>query len=123
MTTVEVMMEIASWSTADVVPRRHFEYWNDLVAKVLCCVSVAQPLGHNFDATNSTRRITREPMPAYKCRRKSIMAALTSGARSCSVQCPQPGSVIVGRTFGTRVDCWAMNCSFTATTKSRVPAM
>jgi hypothetical protein len=37
------------------------------------------------------------------------MAALTSGARSCSVQCPQPGSIIVGRTLGTIADCSVMN--------------
>jgi AraC family transcriptional activator of tynA and feaB len=49
------MMEIASWSTADVEPRRRFEYWNSLVAKAVCGVNVAQPSGHDFDATISTR--------------------------------------------------------------------
>ena len=28
-------MEIVSWSTADVEPRRRFEYWNDLVSKAV----------------------------------------------------------------------------------------
>ena len=34
---------------------------------------------------------------AYNCLRNSIMAVLTSGARSCWVQCPQPGKMIVRR--------------------------
>ena len=37
------------------------------------------------------------------------MAALTSGARSCWVQWPQPGSMIAGRSLGTIADCFAMN--------------
>jgi hypothetical protein len=49
------MMEIVSWSTADVEPRRRFEYWHDLVGKAVCGVNVAQPSGHDFDATISTR--------------------------------------------------------------------
>jgi AraC family transcriptional regulator, positive regulator of tynA and feaB len=53
--TVEVMMELVSWSTADVEPRRRFEYWHDLVAKAVCGVNVAQPSGHDFAATISTR--------------------------------------------------------------------
>ena len=50
-------MEIASWSTTDVEPRRRFEYWNDVVAKAVCGVNVAQPSGQEFDATISTRRL------------------------------------------------------------------
>src|ERR1700736_6784576 len=60
---------------------------------------------------------------AYKLRRKSIMAALTSGARSCWVQCPQPGSIIGGRSLGTSADCFAMYGEKAAATKSRSPAM
>jgi hypothetical protein len=41
---------------------------------------------------------------AYKRRRKSIMAALTSDARSCWVQWPQPGSRIVSCSLGTKLD-------------------
>ena len=52
-----VMMEIASCSTAEVEPRRRFEYWNDLIAKAICGVNVAQPSVHDFDATISTRRL------------------------------------------------------------------
>ena len=37
------------------------------------------------------------------------MAALTSGARSCSVQWPQPASMIGGRSLGTSADYVAMN--------------
>jgi AraC-like DNA-binding protein len=51
------MMEITSWSTADVEPRRRFEYWNDLVAKAVCGVNAAGPSGRDFDATISTRRV------------------------------------------------------------------
>jgi AraC-like DNA-binding protein len=51
------MMEIASWSTAEVEPRRRFEYWNDLVAKAVCGVNAAQPSRHDFDATISIRRL------------------------------------------------------------------
>jgi hypothetical protein len=54
---VEVMMETASWFTAEVEPRRRFEYWNDLVAKAVCGVNVALPSDHDFDATISTRRL------------------------------------------------------------------
>jgi hypothetical protein len=32
------------------------------------------------------------------------MAALTCSARSCSVQCPQPGSMIADRSLGTIAD-------------------
>jgi hypothetical protein len=60
---------------------------------------------------------------AYKHRRNSIMAALTSGARSCWVQCPQPGSLIACRSFGTIADCFVINWEKTAATKSRSPAM
>jgi hypothetical protein len=59
----------------------------------------------------------------YKLRRKSIMAALTSGARSCSVQWPQPGSMIAGRSLGTIADCLVMNWAKIRATKSRSPAM
>ena len=41
--TVEVMMEIAPPPTAVVEPRRHFEYWNDLVSKAVCGMHVIQP--------------------------------------------------------------------------------
>jgi AraC-like DNA-binding protein len=51
------MMEIGSWSTAEVEPRRRFEYWNDLVAKAVCGVNAAQPSRHDFDATISIRRL------------------------------------------------------------------
>src|SRR6202043_2238463 len=51
---------------------------------------------------------------AYKLRRKSIMAALPSGARSCSVQGPQPGSMIAGRSWGAIADCVAINWELTA---------
>src|SRR5712691_11250863 len=40
----------------------------------------------------------------YKPRRKSIMAAPTSGARSCSVQWPQPGSQPADRRINWRSD-------------------
>jgi hypothetical protein len=46
----------------------------------------------------------------YKLRRNSIMAALTSGARSCSVQWPQPASTIGGRSSGTNAACLAIAC-------------
>jgi hypothetical protein len=51
------MMEIGSSSTADVEPRRRFEYWNDLVAKAVFGVNAAQTSRHDFDATISTRRL------------------------------------------------------------------
>src|SRR5882724_885234 len=57
---------------------------------------------------SSGRRVTGTCDRAYKLRRKSIIAALTSDARSCWVQCPQPASVIAGRSFGTSADCLAM---------------
>ena len=50
-------MEMASWSTAEVEPRRRFEYWCDVVAGAGCGVSAAQPSGHDFDATISIRRL------------------------------------------------------------------
>lgn len=50
-------MEITFWSTRDVEPSRRFEYWNDLVAKAVCGVNVAEPSGHDFEATISTRRL------------------------------------------------------------------
>jgi maleylacetate reductase len=51
------------------------------------------------------------------------MAALTSGARCCSVQWPQPGSMIAGRSLGTIADCLATDTALTATMASRSPAM
>jgi hypothetical protein len=50
-------MEMASWSTADVEPRRRFEYWCDVVAGTGGGVNAAQPSGHDFDATISIRRL------------------------------------------------------------------
>ena len=48
------------------------------------------------------RRATHErPPAAYRLFRNSMIAALTSRGRSCCVQWPQPGSMIVRRRFGT----------------------
>src|SRR5580692_8174304 len=77
--------------------------------------------GHLGNPLLAFRLLSR--LPAYKLRRKSIIAALTSGARSCWVQCPQPGSMIGGRSFGTSADCFAMSWEKTVATKSRSPAM
>jgi hypothetical protein len=71
----------------------------------------------------SRARVCLRSLFAYKLRRKSIMAALTSGARSCSVQWPQPGSRIAGRSLGTIVNCPAIDREKAAATKSRSPAM
>jgi hypothetical protein len=62
----------------------------------------------DFTVRLAASRLLRS-VPAYKLRKKSIMAALTSGARSCSVQWPQPGSMIAGRSLGTIADCSAMD--------------
>jgi len=67
--------------------------------------------------------VTSTRNSGYKLRRKSITAALTSGARSCWVQWPQPGSMIAGRSLGTIADCMAINWELTAATKSRSPAI
>ena len=67
----------------------------------------------------------RKVNPAHNCRKKSIMAALTSDARSCWVQWPQPGSMNLPRSRGTSFAKLAMTRSmpWNPTTKSRSPAM
>ena len=59
----------------------------------------------------------------YRRRRKSIIAVLTSPARSCWVQWPQPGSMIVPRSWGTKFDRLGMSWSMpgNANTGSRSP--
>ena len=53
------------------------------------------------------------------------MAALTSEARSCWVQWPQPGSMIVPRSWGSDFASLGMSWSIPrkATTRSQSPAM
>jgi len=60
----------------------------------------------------------------YSPRRKAIMAALTSSGRSCWVQWPQPGSMMVLVSLGTTLDSLAMRSAAprNATTRSRSPA-
>jgi hypothetical protein len=56
--------------------------------------------------------------------RNSSIASFTSRARSCCVQCPHPGNMIVRRSRGTNVERFAMSCSMPGnrTTRSRSPA-
>lgn len=53
-------------------------------------------------------RFSELTQPNYSCRRKPIMASLTSRARSCWVQWPQPGSIRVPRSCGTKCARLAM---------------
>src|SRR5271166_126693 len=61
----------------------------------------------------------------YIRRKKSIIAALTSSGRSCWVQCPQPGRMIVPRSWGTNRDRLGTSRSMPrkAMTRSRSPTM
>jgi len=62
--------------------------------------------------------------PQDRPRRNSIIAALTSPARSCWVQWPQPGSMIVPRRSGTNLGRprRSLSTARKATTISRSPA-
>jgi hypothetical protein len=51
----------------------------------------------------------------YSRLRKSIMAVLTSGGRSCWLQCPQPGRMIVRRSWGTNFTILGIRWRMTAT--------
>jgi len=75
-------------------------------------------------------RARRVSMTDYRAgfqrlRRKSIIAALTSGARSCWVQWPQPGRIIVRRSSGTNFTISPMRWRTPgkSSTTSRSPAM
>src|SRR6516165_10111648 len=65
------------------------------------------------------------PPSLQRCRKKLIIAALTSSARSCWVQWPQPGSMIVPRSCGTKFARLGISFSIPgkATTRSRSPAI
>ena len=81
-------MEIGSWFTAEVEPRRRFEYWNDLVAKAVCGVNAAQPSRLDFDATISTRRLhdaafTSFHSPAHEIDRTSRDIPATGAMPIC----------------------------------------
>jgi hypothetical protein len=62
---------------------------------------------------------------AHNCRKQSIIAALTSDARSCWIQWPQPGSMTLPRSCGTLFAKLATTRSIpgNANAKSRSPAM
>lgn len=80
----------------------------------VCSASDATPIRRTGPGTSETATTLQlsglRPVLAYKLRMKSIIAVLTSGARSCSVQWPQPGSRIAGRSLGTNAACLAMAC-------------
>ena len=61
----------------------------------------------------------------YTPRRNSIMAAFTSATRSCWVQWPQPGNIIVARSADTKFERFGISPSMPGklTTGSRSPAM
>lgn len=61
----------------------------------------------------------------YKLRKNSMMAELTSPGRSCCVQWPQPRSIMVACSRGTKCDRPAITWSIPGndTTTSRSPAM
>jgi len=78
--------------------------------------------GVDCAASKHRGQYVRVVVVAYRLLMKSIMAALTCGARSCWVQWPQPGSIIAGRSLGTSADCFAISWEKTAATKSRSPS-
>ena len=75
----------------------------------------------------AVRRLRRHGAPPslQRRRKKSIIAALTSVARSCWVQWPQPGNIKVPRSWGTKRERFGISWSIPGkrTTGSRSPAM
>jgi len=67
----------------------------------------------------------QQAFPHERARRKSIISALTSAVRSCWVQWPQPGRIMVRRSCGTNFAMSAMRCRTPGklNTISRSPAM